>query len=96
MGTDGWMEHGPTAAGANNLEVARAGVATIQQHKRTDSESEEQKDHLFLSFTFVPIVSLSFWQKAIALSMPFKKLLHLESQEPGGIFIINLLEYPVG
>ncbi|PYU69211.1 MAG: hypothetical protein DMG49_13945 [Acidobacteria bacterium] len=66
------MEHGPTTAGANDLKITRTRVATFSQHKRGYCKSKEEKDHLFLSFVFVIIVSLSFWQKLLALSIPLK------------------------
>jgi hypothetical protein len=64
------MEHCPTAAGANDPKLTRTGVATLSQHKCGYSKSKKEKDHLLLFFTFVTIVSLSFWQKVLALSIP--------------------------
>jgi hypothetical protein len=66
------MEHGPATTGANDLEITWTGVATVSQHQGGHSKSKEEKDHLFLSFAFVTIVSLSFWQKVPALSTSLK------------------------
>ena len=64
------MEHGPTTTGANDLEITWTGVAAVSHHQRGHGKSKEEKDHLFLFFAFVTIVSLSFWQKVLALSTP--------------------------
>jgi hypothetical protein len=66
------MEHGPATTRANDLEIARTGVAAAGQHKCGYGKSKKEKDHLFLFFTFVTIVSLSFWQKVSALSIPME------------------------
>jgi hypothetical protein len=63
------MEHGPTAAGPNDRKLTRPGVRTRSQHKSDNTESQKKKDHLSLSFSFVLIVSLSFWQKVYGLSI---------------------------
>jgi hypothetical protein len=73
VGADGWMEHRPTTSGANNLEITWAGVAQVSQQQCGDGKSTKEKDHLFLFFAFVPVVSLSFWQKALALSISLKE-----------------------
>ena len=100
---DGRMEHCPTSSGANDLEITRAGATRYSQQQRPNGKLKKGKDHLlFLFFAFVPVVSLSFWQKALALSISLKELLDsgelldLNPQEPGRIFIINLLQYSVG
>src|SRR5438128_5494393 len=97
------MEHCPTSSGANDLEITRAGATRYSQQQRPNGKLKKGKDHLlFLFFAFVPVVSLSFWQKALALSISLKELLDsgelldLNPQEPGRIFIINLLQYSVG
>jgi hypothetical protein len=64
------MEHCPTTTGANDLEITWTGVATVSQHQRGYGKLKKEKDHLFLFFAFVTIVSLSFWQKVLALSTP--------------------------
>jgi len=66
------MEHCPATTGANNLEITWTGVAIVSQHQRGYGKSKEEKDHLFLFFTFVTIVSLSFWQKVPSLSTSLK------------------------
>ncbi len=90
------MEHCSPTAWANDLKITRTGVAIGGQHKHGHGKSKEGKDHLFLFFTFVTIVSLSFSQKVLALSIPLKNPLDLDSQELGSIFEINFLEYSVG
>jgi len=67
------MKHGPATPGANDPKITGTGVVTAGQEKRSYGKSKQKKDHLFLSFTFVTIVSLSFWQKAPALSIPFEQ-----------------------
>jgi hypothetical protein len=66
------MEHGPATTGANDLEITWTGIATVSQHQGGRSKSKEEKDHLFLFFAFVTVVSLSFWQKVPALSTSLK------------------------
>jgi hypothetical protein len=66
------MEHCPTTTGANDLEITWTGVATVSHQQRYHGKSKEKKDHLFLFFAFVTIVSLSFWQKVLALSTSLK------------------------
>jgi hypothetical protein len=65
------MEHRPTTTRANDLEIAWTGVtaAAGQRKGGEQGEPKKKKDHLFLSFTFVIIVSLSFWQKVPLLSI---------------------------
>jgi hypothetical protein len=70
--TNGWMEHCPATSWANDLEITWAGVTSATQQQHSNRNSKKKKDHLFLFFTFVPIVSLSFWQKLLALSIPLK------------------------
>jgi hypothetical protein len=64
------MKHGPAAAGANDSKITGTGATTVNQHKRGYREPGQEKDHLLLSFTFVTIASLSFWQKLPSLSIP--------------------------
>jgi hypothetical protein len=66
------MEHCPTTTGSNDLEITWSRVATVSHYQRGHDKSKEEKDHLFLFFTFVTIVSLSFWQKVPALSTSLK------------------------
>jgi len=66
------MEHSPTTAGPNDLEVTWAGVTGVSHQQRGNGKSKKKKDHLFLFFAFVPVVSLSFWQKVLALSISLK------------------------
>src|ERR1700722_5141979 len=68
----GGMEHGPPPAWANDLEVPGTRAARVCQDEHGQSNSKEEKDHLFLFFAFDTIVSLSFWQKVRALSNPFR------------------------
>jgi hypothetical protein len=67
------MEHGPTPARANDPKITWTGIAISGQHKRSYSKSKEEKDHLLLSFAFVTIASLSFWQKPPSLSIPLRR-----------------------
>jgi len=66
------MERCPTTAWANDPKITGTRVATVSQEQRGHDKAKEEKDHLFLSFTFVIIVSVSFWQKLLALSIPLK------------------------
>ena len=70
--TDTGMERCPTTAWANDPKITGTRVATVSQEQRGHDKAKEEKDHLFLSFTFVIIVSVSFWQKLPALSIPLK------------------------
>lgn len=94
--TDGWMKHRPASAGANDLEIAWTGVYGLSQQKTGYRKSKKEKDHLFLFFTFVTIVSLSFCQKFRPLSMLMITCLDLYSQKLRRIFKINFLQYYVG
>jgi len=66
------MERCPTTARANDPKITGTRVATVSQEQHGYGKAKEEKDHLFLSFTFVIIVSISFWQKLLALSIPLK------------------------
>jgi len=66
------MEHRPATTRANDLETTWTRVTTVSQQDRSNSKSKKEKDHLFLFFAFVTIVSVSFWQKVLALSIALK------------------------
>src|SRR5437879_3805868 len=70
--TAGLMEYRPSSPGPDDFEVTWAGVTTVSQQHPRNGKLKKEKDHLFLYLAFVPIVSLSFWQKVVALSIPLR------------------------
>jgi hypothetical protein len=67
------MEHCATPPGPNDPKITGSGVATVEQQEGGYGKSQQEKDHLLLSFAFVTIVSLSFWQKLLSLSIPVRR-----------------------
>ena len=94
--TDTGMERCPTTAWANDPKITGTRIATVSQEQRGHDKTKEEQDHLFLSFTFVIIVSVSFLAETTCFVNPLEEPLGLESQKSGSIFEINFLEYAVG
>src|SRR5712671_2599584 len=68
VGTDSGMEHRSPATWTDNLKVAGTRVISAKQEGEQDDLNEERSQCL-LSFTFFVVVSLSFCQIWLALSI---------------------------